>query len=77
MRVFRERLSICVFASFPFGFGGGVWDLVVLVPDHCLSFYFANSRPCDVECTDLLLSTRASKQAFRKRHNNLNFQNNI
>ena len=25
-------------ASFPFGFEGGLWDLIVLVPDHCLSF---------------------------------------
>ena len=27
-------------ASFAFGFEGGMWDLVVLVPDQCLSFYF-------------------------------------
>ena len=26
--------------SFPFGFVGGIWDLVVLIPDHCLSIYF-------------------------------------
>ena len=26
------------------GFGGGVWDLIVSVPDHCLSFYFAISK---------------------------------
>ena len=24
--------------SFPFGFEGGMWD--VLLPDYCLSFYF-------------------------------------
>ena len=24
---------------FPFGFEGGIWDLIVSVPDHCLSFY--------------------------------------
>ena len=24
--VFRERLSICVFASFPFYFDGRMWD---------------------------------------------------
>ena len=28
---------------FPFGFEGGVWDLIVLIPDHCLSIYFALS----------------------------------
>ena len=32
MRVLRERLSICECASFPFGFEGGVWDLIVLTP---------------------------------------------
>ena len=37
--VFRERLSVCVFASFPYGFEGGVWDLI-FIPDHCLSIYF-------------------------------------
>ena len=25
-----------------FGFEGRMWDLIVSVPDHCLSFYFAN-----------------------------------
>ena len=25
---------------FPFGFKGRIWDLIVSVPDHCLSFYF-------------------------------------
>ena len=24
--------------SFPFGFDGWMWDLIVSVPDHCLSF---------------------------------------
>ena len=28
-------------ASFPFRFEGGMWDLIVLIPDHCLSIYFA------------------------------------
>ena len=28
-----------VFSYFPFGFEGGMWDLIVSVPDHCLSFY--------------------------------------
>ena len=37
--VFRVRLSVCVFASFPYGFEGGVWDLI-FIPDHCLSIYF-------------------------------------
>ena len=27
---------VCVCASFPFSFADGMWDLIVLVPDHCL-----------------------------------------
>ena len=37
--VFCERLSVCVYGSFPLWFKGGMLDLIVLVPDHCLSFY--------------------------------------
>ena len=33
-------LSMYVFSCFPFGFEGRIWDLIVSVPDHCLSFYF-------------------------------------
>ena len=40
LRVFRERLSICNLFLFPFGFKGRMWDLITLVPDRCLSFYF-------------------------------------
>ena len=39
-RVPRKLLSIRVFSYFPFGFEGRMWDLIVSVPDHCLSFYF-------------------------------------
>ena len=28
-----------------FGFEGRIWDLIVSVPDHCLSFYFSKSIP--------------------------------
>ena len=28
-------------SSIPFGFEGRIWDLIVSVPDHCLSFYFS------------------------------------
>ena len=28
--------------SFPFGFESGLCDLIVLVPDHCLSYYIEN-----------------------------------
>ena len=29
-----------VCAAFPFGVEGGMWDLIVLLPDHYLSIYF-------------------------------------
>ena len=38
---FRKLSSIYVFSYFPFGFEGRIWDLIVSVPDHCISFYFA------------------------------------
>ena len=37
---FRKLLSVYVFSYFPFGFGSRTWNLIVSVPDHCLSFYF-------------------------------------
>ena len=37
---FRKLPSIYVFSYFPFGFEGRMWNLIVSVPDHCLSFYF-------------------------------------
>ena len=37
---FRKVLSIYVFIYFSFGLEGTMWDLIVSVPDHCLSFYF-------------------------------------
>ena len=41
---FRKLSSIYVFSYFPFGFEGRIWDLIVSVPDHCLSFYFKNTH---------------------------------
>ena len=40
---FRKLASIYVFSYFPFGFEGRIWDLIVSIPDHCLSFYFSFS----------------------------------
>ena len=37
----RKMPSIYVFSYFPFGFEDRMWDLIVSVPDHCLSIYFA------------------------------------
>ena len=31
---------VYVFSYFLFGFEGRMWDLIVSVPDRCLSFYF-------------------------------------
>ena len=38
--VLHGRLSICVCVSFPIGVKGRMWDLITLIPDHCLPFYF-------------------------------------
>ena len=40
--VYKIRFRIYVFSCFPCGFEGRMWDLIVSVPDHCLSFYFSN-----------------------------------
>ena len=40
LRVAFVNVYECVRASFPFGFHGGIRDLIVLIPDHCLSIYF-------------------------------------
>ena len=37
---FRKLPSVYTFSYFPFGFEGRMWDLIVSVSDHCLSFYF-------------------------------------
>ena len=36
--IYRESLSILACASSPFVVEGRMWNLIVLVPDHCLSF---------------------------------------
>ena len=36
-------VKLCVCLSFPFGIEGGMWDVIVLIPDHCLSIYFGIS----------------------------------
>ena len=45
---FRKLPSIYVFSYFPFGFEGRIWDLIVSVPNHCLSFYFIDPRASSV-----------------------------
>ena len=37
---FSFSLLCCECASFRFRFEGGIWDLIVLILDHFISFYF-------------------------------------
>ena len=39
MHAFCKRLPICMCASFPFGFEGEMWDLILSIPDCRVSFY--------------------------------------
>ena len=39
-QMWGKLLSVYVISYFHFGFEGRMWDLIVLVHDHCLSFYF-------------------------------------
>ena len=32
-------VKFCVCPSFPFGNEGRIWDVIVLIPDQCLSIY--------------------------------------
>ena len=43
---FRKLLSVYVFSYFPLGFEGRMWDRIISVPDHCLSFYFIYDNWC-------------------------------
>ena len=45
---------------FPFGFEGRIWDLIVSVPDHCLSFYFSLIGPRQV---NLVIIAYASSES--------------
>ena len=51
---------MCVCACFSFGFVGGMWDLIALVPDHCLSFYF------DCTCLIILLVFQGKIKPLQK-----------
>ena len=46
--------------SFPFGIEGGMWDVIVFIPDHCLSVYFT-----------LFLDLSEKKTSSLKRKQNL------
>ena len=37
-----------------FGFEGRIWDLIVSVPDHCLSFYFIVFTGIPTQCMKMI-----------------------
>ena len=41
---------LCV-SFFPFGIEGGMWDVIVLIIDPCLSFYFEDLVTAILGCT--------------------------
>ena len=62
---FHKLMSIYVFSYFPFDFEGRMWDLIVSVPGHCLSFYF---EILVTETRDITLSRqRTTKVLIRLR----------
>ena len=52
--VCRERLSVCE-CFFSFGFEDRIWELVVLVPSHCLSFYFTHTPKGKLVSLDMFM----------------------
>ena len=50
-----------------FGFEGRIWDLIVSVPDHCLSFYFRQSYVDITSWTWLKLGWMCIRLVFRSR----------
>ena len=63
---FRKLSSIYVFSYFPFGFEGRIWDLIVSVPGHCLSFYFGFSLP-PIPRTMLLYPLEEEVEKYKKK----------
>ena len=43
------KFHVC--PSFPFGIEGGMWDVIVLIPDHCLSVYFSSENKLCPSCS--------------------------
>ena len=60
-----KLLSIYVLSCFPLGFEGRMWDLIVSVPEHCLSFYFMsrqiNPNTCNLKVIHYNLEKCISK----------------
>ena len=68
MHVFRGCLSnfVGVLLSL-FGIEGGMWVVIVLIPDHCLSIYFPiySAYKCDIYYSNEVLH----HHIFSHRHN--------
>ena len=61
--VFCKLLSVYVFSSFSFSFEGRIWDPIVSVPDHCLSFYFLSEEIlCPTEIPNGNLSSSCGRR---------------
>ena len=57
VRVFRECYQFFVCRSFPFGFEGGLWNVIVFIPDHCFSIYFTTGLSSSIYFTTGLSSS--------------------
>ena len=44
-----------------FGFEGRMWDLIVSVPDHCLSFYFTGTSDHELQTFDRMSTNLLSR----------------
>ena len=49
---FCKLLFVDVFSCFPIAFVDRMWDLIVSVPDHCLSFYFSENGRISAKIRD-------------------------
>ena len=43
-----------------------MWDLIVSVPDHCLSFYFSNLKEKQLEVSDIITDRHSQVRKWLK-----------
>ena len=60
----RKLPSVYVLSYFPFGFEGRMWELIVSVPDRCLSFYFVSCTSAYPVLTPFNPSARLKDKTF-------------
>ena len=68
---FRKLLSVYVFSYFPFGFEGRMWDLILSVSDHCLSFYFPYYPTCYIQSNEIVLTIWINCSLIDTRRNHI------